>query len=180
MQKLETVDQIADRIVTQEVLCCISQHVTRLLQGPVGDGFLADLAPALAGHDWEVPAREAMDYATDEELGDLAMEYGLLESSPVPFSRREAEQALWAYGREDADHWRQIAQELDPHTDPYVMEALEFWIVSDWLAEKLEDQGEPVAELDGLPIWGRTCSGQKISMDGPILEIARAIYHYKP
>lgn len=40
-------------------------------------------------------------------------------------------------------------------------EALEFWIVSDWLAGKLEDHGELVTkDFLGLTIWGRTTSGQ--------------------
>jgi len=181
MQKpFETIDQIADRIQAQEVLCCISQHITRLLQGPDSESYLNDLAPALMADDWEDPAREAMDRATGEELGDLAVEFGLVDALPVPSTLTEVERALLVYGRKDADHWREIAQGLDPSADPHTRKAEEFWIVSDWLAEKLETQGEPVAELDSLPIWGRTCSGQMISMDGAILSIAQDIFNFRP
>ena len=55
-------------------------------------------------------------------------------------------------------------------------EVLQHWIVSDWLAEKLENAGEPVArDVAGVNIWGRTCCGQSIDMDGAILNLARSI-----
>jgi hypothetical protein len=51
-------------------------------------------------------------------------------------------------------------------------EALEFWAVTKWFAEKLAEHGESTAEILGFYLWGRTCSGQSISMDGVIREIA--------
>lgn len=54
-------------------------------------------------------------------------------------------------------------------------EPLEFWIVSDWLAGKLEEHDECVAyDVHGLTIWGRCTSGQAISMDSVIEGIATA------
>ena len=47
----------------------------------------------------------------------------------------------------------------------------EWWVVSDWLAQKLQEQGEPIIENDFGTWWGRTCSGQAIYMDGVINEI---------
>ena len=52
--------------------------------------------------------------------------------------------------------------------------AYEHWIVSGWLAGKLEDQGEMVnRDICGLIVWGRCTTGQAIYMDGVIQEIAR-------
>jgi hypothetical protein len=51
-------------------------------------------------------------------------------------------------------------------------EALEHWIVTSWLAGKLEDKGEIVGELFDFHIWGRQCSGQSISLDYVISSIA--------
>ena len=57
------------------------------------------------------------------------------------------------------------------YEDDYI-EALEFWIVSDWFAKKLADKGELITlDFLGLTIWGRTCSGQSISMDCVISDI---------
>lgn len=55
------------------------------------------------------------------------------------------------------------------------IEALEHWIVSRWFAEKLQQQGEMVGEICGLWIWGRRTSGQAISMDYVVRQIAKSI-----
>ena len=49
-------------------------------------------------------------------------------------------------------------------------EIFEWWLVSGWLAGKLEDAGEIV--LHGQ-YWGRQCTGQAIKMDGYMLDIAK-------
>ncbi len=51
------------------------------------------------------------------------------------------------------------------------VEVLEWWIVSDYLFDKLKAKGETVEQFYGLPIWGRTCSGQAIYCDYVIQEI---------
>lgn len=56
------------------------------------------------------------------------------------------------------------------------IEALEYWAVSDWLARKLAEKGETVAEVCGLTVWGRCTSGQAISCDGIIEELAVETY----
>ena len=65
---------------------------------------------------------------------------------------------------EESDNNAQEYCELN-NLDPHIIEALEHWIVSDWLAEKLEKQGEMIGEVFGLNIWGRACSGQWIGLD---------------
>src|SRR5664279_5608838 len=44
----------------------------------------------------------------------------------------------------------------------------EWWLVSDWLEQKLKDQGEPILNNEYGSWWGRTCTGQAIYMDGVI------------
>lgn len=51
-------------------------------------------------------------------------------------------------------------------------EALEFWAVTKWFSDKLAEHGESTAEILGFYLWGRTCSGQSISMDRVIHNIA--------
>lgn len=55
-------------------------------------------------------------------------------------------------------------------------EVYEHWIVSDFLARKLEARGE-VIERDfyGLVIWGRCCTGQSILLDSVICDIYDAL-----
>ena len=55
--------------------------------------------------------------------------------------------------------------------EDYPDEALEHWLVSNWLAERLREEGEMVVEFLGLTIWGRTTSGQAIYIDSVIEDI---------
>ena len=51
-------------------------------------------------------------------------------------------------------------------------ECLEHWIVSSWFGEQLRSHGETVADVLDFTIWGRCTSGQSISCDSVISEIA--------
>ena len=52
-------------------------------------------------------------------------------------------------------------------------EIFEWWAVSNWLAQKLQEQGETV--ILGDDIWGRQTTGQAIKLDGIIQRIAQSI-----
>lgn len=55
-------------------------------------------------------------------------------------------------------------------------EAFEFWIVSEWIARKLREQGETVADdLHGLTVWART-TGQAICLDGSVRTIVEGMF----
>ena len=56
-------------------------------------------------------------------------------------------------------------------------EALEYWVVSSWLARKLAEKGESIAEVGGLTVWGRCTSGQAISCDGVIEMITEELHN---
>ena len=62
---------------------------------------------------------------------------------------------------------------FDYDLSEYEVEILEWWVVSEWLLEKLKEKGETVEQFYGLPIWGRVCSGQAIALDGVIQNIFR-------
>lgn len=56
--------------------------------------------------------------------------------------------------------------------EPQQREVYEHWIVSPWLADKLEAKGEKVdRDFAGLTIWARTCTGQAIALDSVICEV---------
>lgn len=52
-------------------------------------------------------------------------------------------------------------------------EILEWWGVSKWLFEKLQELGECVynAEQHDIHYWGRTCSGQSIALDPTLYDV---------
>lgn len=53
-----------------------------------------------------------------------------------------------------------------------IQEVFEHWVCSNWLIEKLKEQGEPILETDFETWWGRTCTGQSIYLDHNIQELA--------
>lgn len=70
----------------------------------------------------------------------------------------------------DRDRFQEFSLEFD--LEPEYYEVFEFWLISDWLARKLEAKGEIITfDFYGLTIWGRTTTGQSISLDNVISEI---------
>ena len=60
--------------------------------------------------------------------------------------------------------------------EEYPDEALEQWLVSDWLGNRLKEEGEMVVNFMNLTIWGRTTSGQAICIDAVIEDIYNKHY----
>lgn len=58
------------------------------------------------------------------------------------------------------------------YLDSFVDDALEWWLVDSWLAERLKQQREVVIEEYGCYWWGRSTSGQAIYLDSVIQKIA--------
>lgn len=78
-----------------------------------------------------------------------------------------------------AADWEALCRDFD--IEPYESEVYEHWIVSGWLADKLEAAGERVdKDFVGLCVWGRTCTGQGIAMDRVICEIYDATMERVP
>lgn len=68
-----------------------------------------------------------------------------------------------------ANGYDDIEQARDRGED--TQEIFEWWVVSDYLLKRLEDEGEPILKTDFGDWWGRTCTGQSIYLDGVIEKI---------
>ena len=63
--------------------------------------------------------------------------------------------------------------------DPDYTDILEHWTLPErWTANDLEAEGEVVFEFGGMTIWGRTTSGQSISIDYVIRKIVKQLDEY--
>ena len=71
----------------------------------------------------------------------------------------------------DEKYMDELSEVQVRYDDEYAEEALEHWLVSDWLANRLREQGEMVIDFMDLTIWGRTTSGQAIYIDSVIEDI---------
>ena len=59
---------------------------------------------------------------------------------------------------------------------PETYEILEYWVVSSWFGEQLQQRYEKVRKIFGLSIWGRSTSGQAIALDDVVCDIYDAHY----
>jgi hypothetical protein len=140
--------------VRREVVYCVSTLIHELAQNPE---HMDELYPVLSQDDYETPAREAGWEGPEPD------KYG------APTYTDKTDGATWCAGS-----WEELcsAHDIEPHR----VEAYEHWVISEWLADKLEERGEMILrDFLGLTIWGRTTSGQAISMDGVICDIYDAL-----
>ena len=67
--------------------------------------------------------------------------------------------------------WDEIENIYNPDNEDEAQEIFEWWLVSSWIGKKLLLEGEPVLD-NGYGIWwGRTTTGQAISLDYVIKKI---------
>lgn len=91
----------------------------------------------------------------------------------IEFSLARIRQSVWELINTE-EEFREVCDEYG--LDPDELEVYEHWIVSDWLQRKLAERGEVTGDFAGLSIWGRCTTGQSISMDGVIRDIAADLW----
>lgn len=169
--------ELASRLVEREVIYCVSGLISTLSarEWDGSDGIDPDELHAV---NFKAPDadnyREAAEYADDEELRRVKVE-ALATGGFV-----------WALVGDDwcsepieseAEAWRAAFADLGADL-PEGDEVYEHWIVSDWLAQKLRERGEAVSDdISGLVVWGRTTTGQAISMDAVIRDITAQLHN---
>jgi hypothetical protein len=172
MSKEPTQDDLR-RLVDREVHYCVSSLVHTLAQGygrwqePKEMRELCEQAFELSVPvpDYEEAARQS-DVLMQQEDGKWC-------------SVAEASDLTVDEGRTLYDSAEQACLEHD--IEPYEWEVYEHWIVSDWLAGKLEEQGEKVdRDFAGLTVWARTTTGQAILLDSVIERIWRNLHTADP
>ncbi len=164
----------AAKLVEREVIHCASSLISYLAKQDDPE-LIDDLLTISVQDDWTTPA----EYHARTE-GSIHDAYLIAEHDDTDADDTEAlENALTALDLIDGDESinpREAMTEVMRKTmarvlesddnqareycetnrlDPEQHEAYEHWIVTDWLARKLEERGEMVAEILDLQIWGR-------------------------
>ena len=146
---MPTQSQVRD-MVNEHVLTSATMFVSNLCDLDEWN-YSDDLLDILSKPNYESAAYD--EGYTVEERAD-----GFWYAGPAPVTSYEG-----AYTTEQ-DAWEAACNDND--IEPYRDEAYEHWIVSDWLASKLEDKGELITyDLMGFTIWGRCATGQAIYLD---------------
>jgi len=147
-------------LVNREVHYCVSYLVSTLAQGYGQlDSSAAELSEA---------AEQAAElcYGLDdwEEAAFQAGWFLKYHQQDEPYFAKEGEEDF------PSDDWQELCEAHD--IEPYQREVYEHWIVSDWLADRLSEQGEKVdKDFAGLTVWARTTTGQGIASDSVIERI---------
>ena len=158
-----------ETLVQREVYYCVSGLVLHLIEINIDDN--SELVPVCWRDDYEEPAEWFIENGMD--LDDMVeyianQDYSLHDPEDMEKCRKQTKNIARGDWQDFCDDFR-----IDPHQ----IEAYEHWIVSDWLADKLEAMGEMVLkDFHGLTIWGRCTTGQAIHMDGVICRIYNELH----
>ena len=157
--------QIKERFVQREVLVCASYMMDELFKAGSYNPTGADLPQY----------EDITNYWTySEYYGNFAdFEGGTYEDLQTEISRLEN----LIENEQDEDKITDIQAEIDELNDleSEPAEIYEWWIVTGWLAGKLEQQGQCVLEYGNLHFWGRQTTGQAILLDGVISRICEGL-----
>jgi len=151
----KNIQEYIDVIQRQDILYCVSSLVYELAKN---ERYMDDLFPCLAGYDYEETCyQEGWTVKPGDDGYYIACHKG------------EDDVELMADTETAA--YEELA--LEKGFDLIQREALEHWIVDDHLADDLEEVGGLIVrDFLGLTIWGRETSGQSISQDGIIRDVA--------
>lgn len=172
--------------VNREVFYCVSSLISHLAKDTESE-YYDDILSICVQDDWQQPC---LDDGWDTlEMNGITVLYNNCDSliynayseTVESFDNEDALSLSDFLSDPDLDmgdydidqyeiNWQIVAEysSLDPHQ----VEAYEHWIVSDWLASKLESKGEMVStDIFGLTVWGRTTTGQAILLDRVICDI---------
>lgn len=172
MTDLETINQVAERIVRNEVYACLSNIVWPMAKA-YGDNIESDDLAELV-----VLAAEIYSPVLDYEEAARAESWIPADLTPGRFLRlgsvddgriREHFDATSEY---HSTQWHELCEAKN--IEPFEREVFEVWAVSSWLADQLALQGEKIEnDFAGFAVWSRTTTGQAISMDCCIQRIAQ-------
>lgn len=144
----EKLQERIENIVRNEVLTCQSSLVEELLRKEI------------VNYDDIVN----MYVDNSQEIEDKQTELEELQEVEEPTEEQEKQ----------IDKLERKIEELEEEQEN-PQEIYEWWVVSNWLAEKLEEYGEPILKSDYETWWGRTCTGQSITLDYVIERIVTDI-----
>jgi hypothetical protein len=147
-----TNQDIKGKFVNREVIYCVSNLVYELAKkADEFPEYTEDLYGAFEG----IP-----DYE------EAAKNHGWQESEFSGFVERHSGEVS------EVETWKELCEEQNIDAYEYAPDIYEHWIVTDFLADKLEDRGEKVLrDFFGMTVWCRPTTGQAILLDHVISEI---------
>lgn len=170
-----TNQEIKRMFVARDVYCCVSSMTEYILSKSWEDGdapfsydnvtnFYAPKCPE-CGSTYGFEEIDALKCGNCNEIFEEKPEYCSCYDKDETGEYEDSFEETEAHKCENCGHIVDDIDELD--TEP--QEIFEWWMVSDWFANKLVEKGESV--LLDESIWGRSCTGQAILLDWVISQI---------
>ena len=172
---------LADRLVKNEVLLNVSYMVSEVLPMTQYDGCVYEELESIAYEESEpLDAKRECQLLGWEKADE--MDVSRIDGYCTDYNIKDIEELSHGYGLKTVyinldkqgehdyyiDSWEELAENQGIDLEQEPLETLEYWAVTNWLASKLNNTVETL----GMTIWGRTCSGQAIALDGDIQYLA--------
>lgn len=170
---LNEIYERSKRLVAESVFCLFNAGWEVFHSTPEGEQAY-DEAFEAAYERYEEREIERIEDACGVELDELTRDH------------LETLQDLGDYGRPWADLFDEdefLVDDFKEHLRESFFESkdpMQFWLIDNWLADKLYDQGEIVIEIYGLNIWVRCACGQAIAADCAFMSIASQLMDVNP
>lgn len=169
---------IIDKLVNREVYCCMTSEVeymlSRVYEGDNENPFdETGLYNTYEDCCCKCESTELVEvYAEDLEDNEYAVEDGFeCPRCGLTYTEiHEAKECCSGTLLYKCENCGAIFEEHEKDSKP--AEIYEWWAVSNWFGEKLAEQGCVVIPSWGKSYWGRTTTGQSISLDGCVANIA--------
>lgn len=147
-----TNQEIKGKFVAREVKTCFSYEMEAVLRAGAEGRGLSDTSA-----DYPLPNYEDIENLYEYRCPDCGKGFTTLEELSKDGEKPFDCPSCKAHFNEEPE---QEAQEI-----------YEWWVVSNWLYEKLKAKGHPVLEWGNNYYWGRCTTGQAILLDGVISDI---------
>jgi len=155
-----TNQEIKKDFINREVVACASSMMWELEQKECFQEQIMDLF-----YQQVLNVEEILEEIKREEYQEDRNEWLEENANDVPLEELDQEDLEML-----AEH---IGIDTENYKEP--AEIMEYWIVTNWLGDKLEEQREIVENFLGFTIWGRQCTGQAIYLDDVISNICKQL-----
>ena len=189
--------RIIDMLVNREVYCCMTSEIEYMLSRiPYNDDdnpfderdydkmmvpYCSECESSYGFEELIVADLKDDDFATGEGLNEETDELEDGFFCPVCGCwQKTIAEARKCCGKDETVYKCQncdkvISEDEHDNLDTKPEEIYEWWAVTNWFGEKLREQGCVVIESWGKSYWGRCTTGQSISLDGCIVNIAKSM-----
>lgn len=110
---------------------------------------------------------------TAEKLGGALESAGIEPVIGIETARQAVIDAIDDGDIDGLEDWRDAVRDNADAAEP-----MEWWEVGDWLAERLEREGEVVIRNGYGDWWGRCCTGQSVTLDSVIQRLGAEYCSY--